>query len=62
MTVQEFARQIEYLLWTGAIQGKQILNLYHLLLSYQHRQIDAQAMQNAINECDPDQIALFLEE
>jgi hypothetical protein len=54
MTVQGFAKQIEYLLWTGAIQGKQILNLHHLLLSYQHKLLDAQEMQKAIDKYNPD--------
>jgi hypothetical protein len=56
MTVQRFAQQIEYLLWTGAIEGEQILNLYYVLLSYQNKQIDAQEIQKAIDECDPDPI------
>jgi hypothetical protein len=54
MTVQGFAKQIEYLLWIGAIQGKQILNLHQLLLSYQHNLLDAQEMQKAIDKCSPD--------
>jgi hypothetical protein len=56
MTVQRFAQQIEYLLWTGAIEGKQILNLHYLLLSYRHQWINDQEIQKAIDECNPDQI------
>jgi hypothetical protein len=56
MTVQRFAQQIEYLLWTGAIEGEQILNLHYLLLSYGHQWISDQEIQKAIDECNPDQI------
>lgn len=62
MTTPNFAQQIEYLLWTGAIQGNQILSLYHLLKSYKNGEVTAQAMQDAIDLCDPDQIDHLLDE
>jgi len=44
-----FSQQIEYLLWTGAIEGKEILDLYHLLKRYKQGAIHAEEMQEAIN-------------
>lgn len=62
MTIHQFAQQIEYLLFTGAIRGNQILSLYHLLRDYGAGTISAQNMQEAIDQCDPDQIDKFLDQ
>jgi hypothetical protein len=62
MTTQKFARQIESLLFIGAIQGDQILSLYHLLKCYEQGDLTAQDMQTAIDQCDPDQIDKVLNE
>jgi len=62
MTTHHFAQQIDYLLWTGAIQGDQILSLYHLLKCYENGEITGEDMQEAIDQCDPDQIDKLLDE
>jgi len=62
MPIQKFAHQIDYLLWTGAIQGDQLLSLYHLLKCYENGEITAEDMQDAIDQCDPDQIDKLLDE
>lgn len=62
MTTLKFAQQIEYLLWTGAIQGEQILSLHHLLKCYERDEITSEEMQEAIDQCDPEQIDRFLDE
>lgn len=58
MSTTHFAQQIEFLLWTGAIEGDEILSLYHLLKCYEQGGISAQEMQAAIDVFNPD---LFLE-
>jgi hypothetical protein len=58
MTMQTFAQQIEYLLFTGAIEGEEILKHYHLLKAYGQGKISAEALQTAIDDLDPDQADL----
>ncbi len=62
MKTREFAEQIEHLLWTGAIEGHQVLSLYYLLQSYQQGTMSGAAMQDAIDQCDPEQIEKVLNE
>lgn len=62
MTIRKFAQQIEYLLQTGALQGDRILSLYYLLKDYSAERISAQVMQEAINQCDPDQLDQLFDE
>jgi hypothetical protein len=53
MELIEFAQQIEDLLYMGVIQGKQILQMHHLLKSYQQRMVSAEVVQAAIDDCRP---------
>ncbi len=54
MSTHKFARQIEWLLFTGAIEGNQILTLHKQLKRYQQGAISDVAMQTAIDDVDPD--------
>ena len=49
--------QIEYLLFSGDIEGEKLLSLHHLLKSYEQGFIKAEEMQEAINSFNTD---LFL--
>ena len=49
-----FSQQIEYLLFTGSIEGEVILKLHLLLKSYRQREISSEDMQLAIDAFDPD--------
>jgi len=51
-----FGEQIDYLLMCGDIQGKALLDLYHLLKSYKRGHVSAQAVQEAIDTFDPEQL------
>lgn len=62
MTTHNFAHQINYLLWTGAIQGDQILSLHHLLKDYERGEMTDEQMQEAIDECDPEKLDQLLDE
>ena len=53
----DFSAQIEYLLFSGDIEGDKVLNLYHLLKSYEQGLITVETMQEAINRFNGD---LFL--
>jgi len=57
MKRNDFPQQIEYLLFSGDIEGEEVLNLYHLLRSYEQGFITAETMQKAINSFNTD---LFL--
>jgi|GEM_PF-565925 len=57
MARPDFPAQIEYLLFCGDIEGDEVLNLYHLLKSYEQGFITAETMQAAINQLNTD---LFL--
>ena len=54
MTTSNFAQQIEWLLFTGAIEGNQVLTLYAQLQRDQQKRISDAAMQSAIDDVDPD--------
>jgi hypothetical protein len=54
MRMQKFIEQIEHLLWTGALEGEDVLKLYHLLKAYGQGEIDAEVLQEAIDRHDPD--------
>ena len=62
MTIAKFAKQIDHLLWTGAIRGDQILSLHHLLKDYERGEMTDEEMQDAIDQCDPEQIDKLLDE
>ena len=53
----DFSAQIEYLLFSGDIEGDEVLSLHHLLKSYGQGLITAEEMQKAINSFNTD---LFL--
>lgn len=55
----DFPAQIEYLLFSGDIEGEEILSLHNLLQSYEQGLITAEEMQKAINSFNTD---LFLME
>jgi len=57
MAKNDFPAQIEYLLFSGDLEGDEVLNLYHLLKSYEQGFITAETMQAAINQFNTD---LFL--
>jgi hypothetical protein len=54
MATREFARQIEHLLWTGALRGRAILKLSLLLKFYQQGKVSKEKMQEAIDQYDPE--------
>lgn len=54
MTTRSFAQQIELLLFTGSIEGSQILALYQQLQLYIQGTLSEAAMQSAIDDVDPD--------
>jgi hypothetical protein len=54
MAKTDFSKQIEYLLFTGAIRGDAILQLHRLLKSYEQGTVSAEEMQEAINDFNPD--------
>ncbi len=62
MKLREFVEQIDHLLWTGAIEGKQVLKLHHLLQAYQQGKLSAEGMQDAIDQCDPELLQNWLDE
>jgi len=45
----DFPTQIDYLLFSGDIEGEELLSLYHLLKSYEQGLIKAEEMQEAVN-------------
>lgn len=49
-----FSEQIEFLLFTGAIEGLAVMTLYNLLKSYEKGLISAEEMQYEINSFNPD--------
>ena len=53
-----FPAQIEYLLFSGDIEGEEILSLHHLLKSYEQGFIRAEEMQEAINSFNTDMFLL----
>ena len=53
----DFPAQIEYLLFSGDLEGDEVLNLYHLLQSFEQGFITAETMQKAIDSFNTD---LFL--
>ncbi len=55
----DFPAQIDYLLFSGDIEGEEVLNLHNLLQSYEQGLITAEEMQKAINSFNSD---LFLME
>lgn len=55
MTTQKFAQQIEHLMLTGVIQGRQLLKLYYALKAYEQGAITEQDMRQVIDEVDPEQ-------
>lgn len=57
MAENNFSAQIEYLLFSGDIEGDEVLSLHHLLKSYKQGFIGAEEMQEAINSFNTD---LFL--
>lgn len=57
MAKTDFSAQIEYLLFSGNIEGDEILSLHHLLKSYEQEFMRAEEMQEAINSFNTD---LFL--
>jgi hypothetical protein len=58
--MQTFTQQIEHLLWTGALQGENVLKLYHLLKAYGQGKMSAEALQEAIDRHDPDKIEQWI--
>lgn len=54
MTIRNFAQQIEWLLFTGAIEGNQLLTLHEQLQLYRQGTLSEAAMQNAIDAVDSD--------
>lgn len=62
MTTAKFGQQIDHLLWTGMLEGKDLLRLYHLLQAYKQGLISDKAMQQAINQHDPDYVEQWLED
>jgi len=62
MKLRELADRIEHLLWMGAIEGNQVLRLYHLLQAYQQGKISDWAVQDAIDEYEPEQLDNLLSE
>ena len=54
MAKNDFPAQIEYLLFSGDLEGDEVLNLYHLLKSYEQGFITAETMQAAINQFNTD--------
>ena len=53
----DFSAQIEYLLFSGDIEGDEVLSLHHLLKSYGQGLTTAEEIQKAINSFNTD---LFL--
>jgi hypothetical protein len=53
MAKMTFSEQIEYLLFTGAIEGQAIYTLYNLLKSYEQGFLTAEDMQCEINSFNP---------
>lgn len=49
-----FSEQIDFLVFTGAIEGHTILTLYNLLKSYKQGMISAEEMQYEINSFNPE--------
>jgi hypothetical protein len=49
-----FSEQIDFLIFTGGIEGHAILTLYNLLKSYEQGWISAKEMQDEINSFNPD--------
>jgi len=45
----DFPAQIEHLLFSGDIEGDEVLSLYHLLKSYEQGFIKAEEMQKTID-------------
>lgn len=60
MSMQQFVQQIEHLLWTGAIEGEEILKLYHLLKAYGQGKVSSGALQQVIDQHDPDKVEQWL--
>jgi hypothetical protein len=58
MKRNDFPQQIEYLLFSGDIEGDEVLSLYHLLKRYEQGTVNAEEMQKAIDFHDLD---LFLD-
>jgi len=58
MSKIDFPAQIEYLLFSGDIEGDEILSLHHLLKSYEQGFIRAEEMQEAINSFNTDMFLL----
>jgi hypothetical protein len=54
MTIRKFAQRLEWLLFTGAIEGNQMLTLYEQLQLYMQGTLSEAAMQSAIDDVDPD--------
>ncbi|WP_068820163.1 hypothetical protein [Phormidesmis priestleyi] len=53
-----FPAQIDYLLFSGDIEGDEILSLHHLLKSYEQGLITAEEMQEAIHSFNTDMFLL----
>ena len=58
MTKLNFPAQIEYLLFSGDIEGDEILSLHHLLKSYEQGFIGVEEMQEVINSFNTDMFLL----
>lgn len=54
MAKMTFSEQIDFLIFTGAIEGYAILMLHNLLKSYEKGLISAEEMQYEINSFNPD--------
>jgi hypothetical protein len=54
MNLESFVERIDDLLWTGAIEGYALIRLYRCLKAYQQGLISAAAVQEAIDQVDPD--------
>ncbi|MEP0914847.1 hypothetical protein NDI45_28500 [Leptolyngbya sp. GB1-A1] len=55
MTVEQFAKAIEHLL-IGAIRGKAIMRLHHLLMSFELGRVGADVLQKEIDQHDSDRL------
>ncbi|GAB4237898.1 MAG: hypothetical protein Kow00121_64850 [Elainellaceae cyanobacterium] len=61
MRIRKFVQQVEHLLFTGAIEGEEVLKLHRLLKAYAQGKISAGALQQVIDQHNPDKVEQWLD-